>query len=216
MTMNAIRVTFVSAILFPVPVLCGCAQTAGKQVLAPVPNSAAPAPMPDTSNAGGQIDPSTYVIGPGDDLQVTVWNNPQLSGPLMVRPDGKISLTVVNDVQAAGFTPMQLQADLTERLKKFVIDPTVGVTVINVKSKNVYLLGEVGHVGPIPMAPGMTVLEAIATAGGLTPYANPKRIYILRGTGARKQQIPFNYKTAIKKGDMQGITLQPGDTIVVP
>jgi polysaccharide export outer membrane protein len=217
-TMNAIRLTVVSAILLPMPVLCGYAQTAGKPVLTAAPNSSAPASMPNTADTGGQIDPSTYIIGPGDDIQVTVYENPQMSpaGPLMVRPDGIISLPLINEVQAAGLTPMQLQAALTERFKKFVIDPTVGVTVINIKSKSVYLMGEVGHVGPIAMAPGMTVLEAIATAGGLTPYANSKKIYILRGNGARKQQIHFDYKTAIKKGDMQGITLEPGDTIVVP
>jgi len=140
---------------------------------------------------------------------------PRLSGTYIVRPDGKISLPMVNDVQASGFTPMQLTADLTARLKKFFTDPTVGITVVAIKSKNIYLMGEVVHVGPIPIAPGMNILQAIATAGGLTPYANKKKIYILRGDPANQKQIHFDYNKA-RKGDMQGITLQPGDTVFVP
>jgi polysaccharide biosynthesis/export protein len=162
------------------------------------------------------VDSSTYVIGPEDQLQVTVWKNEQLSGTVVVRPDGMISLTLVNDIQAAGLTPMQLAQDIANRLKKFFNEePTVGVTVLTVRSKSIYIMGEVGHVGPIPIAPGMSVLQAIATAGGLSPYANGKHIYILRGDPAHQKQIPFDYKKA-KKGDMQGIVLQPGDTIVVP
>lgn len=212
-TMKATRSILVSAWLFPACVLTGFAQTAGKPAIIP---SAAPAATPvPAATSGGPVDSNTYVIGPDDQLQVTVWQNPQLSGSFVVRPDGKISLPLINDIQASGFTPTQLSDDITSKLKKFVNDPTVGVTVLAVRSKNIYLMGEVMHVGPIPIAPGMTVLQAIATAGGLSPYANAKKIYILRGDPAHQTQIHFDYNKA-KKGNMQGIALQPGDTIFVP
>lgn len=213
--MKAIRATLTLVLLLP---LCSAAiaQTAGKAVItspAPAPTSAAE-PTP-ALGAGGPVDNNTYVIGADDALQVTVWQETQLSGPVTVRPDGKISLPLIHDIQAAGFTPTQLSNNIAQGLSKFLTDPTVEVTVTAVKSKYIYMVGEVGHVGPISIAPGMTVLQAIASAGGLSPYANAKKIYILRGTPAHQKQIPFNYKKAIK-GDMQGIVLEPGDTIVVP
>ena len=145
-----------------------------------------------------------------------MWKEQQLSATLTVRPDGKISLPLIDDIPAAGFTPMQLAADITTRLTKFVTDPVVNVSVIAVNSKRVFLIGEVGRVGPLAITPGMTILQAIASAGGLTPYANRKHIYILRGDPAKQQKIFFDYTKAVKKGDMQGVSLVPGDTIVVP
>jgi polysaccharide export outer membrane protein len=123
---------------------------------------------------------------------------------------------LINDIPAAGLTPMQLAADITSRLSKFVTDPVVNVSVVAVNSKRIFMIGEIGHVGPIQITPGMTVLQAIATAGGLTPYANKKRIYILRGDPGKQQKTFFDYNKAVKKGDMQGVSLLPGDTIVVP
>lgn len=158
-----------------------------------------------------------YIIGASDVLSVTTYNYPNFTASsLLVRPDGKITLSMIGDIPAAGLTPTQLAADITTRVKQFVIDPalTVNVSVLAVNSKQVYMMGEINHVGPINITPGMTVLQAIATAGGLTPYANKKKIYILRGD--RQQKIPFDYKRAIDRGDMQGIALVPGDTIVVP
>jgi polysaccharide biosynthesis/export protein len=213
-TMKAIRSALIAMCLFPAFGSAMLSQTAGKAVITPAaPVNAAPVPAP--APAGGPVDNATYVIGPDDQIQVTVWGNTQLSGSVVVRPDGKISLPLVNDIQAAGYTPTQLADNLTKRLTKFVTDPTVGVIVLAVKSKNVYLMGEVNHVGPIQIAPGMTVLQAIATAGGLSPYANTKKMYILRGDPGHQKQIRFDYKKAIR-GDMQGISLQPGDTIFVP
>ena len=212
-TMNAIRSSLTCSLLFSLSAL---AQTAGKAVIpAPAPSAGTSAPSPAVS-AGGPVDNNTYIIGADDQLQITVWENTQLSASVVVRPDGKISLPLVNDIQAAGFTPTQLAASLTNQLSSLVKDPIVGVTVLNVRSKNIYMMGEVMHVGPIPIAPGMTALQAIATAGGLTPYAKSKSIYILRGDPGHQKKVPFNYKNAIKKGDMQGVSLQPGDTIVVP
>ncbi len=159
---------------------------------------------------------ANYVIGADDSVQITVWKEPQLSATVPVRPDGKITLPLINDVQAAGLTPMQLQADLVSRLAKFVTDPVVSVSVLGVNSKRVFFVGEgVGRPGPLQITPGMTILQAIASAG-LTQYANTKKIYILRGDPAHQQRVPFDYNKAVKKGDMQGVTLIPGDTIVVP
>jgi polysaccharide biosynthesis/export protein len=213
--MSFLRCTLCSILLLPALVAGLAQQTAGKPVL-----SAEPSPAPAIANvpqAAGQMAVSeNYIIGPDDSVQVTVWKEPNLSGSLLVRPDGKISLPLVSDIPAAGLTPMQLAADITERLKKFITDPVVEVTVLAVNSKHVFLMGEVMRVGPMAIVPGMSVLQAIATAGGLTPYANKKHIYILRGEPGKQQKISFDYTKALKKGDMQGVSLVPGDTIVVP
>ncbi len=127
-----------------------------------------------------------------------------------------ISLVLIGDLKAAGKTPTQLSDDIAQRLKKYIQDPSVTVAVTAVNSQRIFMVGEIGHVGPVSMSPGMTPLQAISSAGGPSPYANLKRIYILRGLGAKQQKIPFNYKQALKGDNRQDITLQPGDTIVVP
>jgi polysaccharide biosynthesis/export protein len=182
--------------------------------VAPGGQQAAPVPDP-SSNTGGPIDPQRYVIGAEDSLQVTVWKEPTLSGTIPVRPDGMISLVLVGDLRAAGLTPMALSADISQRLKKYIQDPVVTVVVLGVNSQRIFTVGEVNKVGPIMLTPGMTPLQAIVSAGGLTPYANSKRIYILRSVGGKQEKIPFNYKQALK-GDNQGTPLLPGDTIVIP
>jgi polysaccharide export outer membrane protein len=168
--------------------------------------------QPSTAN----VTPATYVIGPDDSIGITVWREPTLTGAFPVRPDGMISLALGGDILAAGRTPAELTADITARLKKYLTDPTVAVTVLAVNSKRIFMLGEIGHVGPIPLTAAMNPLQAIAVAGGLTPYANKSHIYILRNEQGKQKKIPFDYKKAIKDGNMQGITLLPGDTIVVP
>ncbi len=181
---------------------------------------ASPAPADTGSRPAaalqGVVDGARYVIGPDDMLQVTVWREPSLSGSLPVRPDGMISLVLIGDLKAAGRTPMQLGADITQRLKHYIQDPVVSVAVTADTSQRVFLVGEVGKVGPISLSPGMTPLQAISAAGGPSPYANVKHIYILRGAGAHQQKIPFNYKQALKGEGGQGPALQPGDTIIVP
>ncbi len=161
------------------------------------------------------MDPERYVIGPEDSLEITVWKEPTLSGSVPVRPDGMISLALVGDLPAAGLTPMALSADISQRLRKYIQDPIVNVVVLGVNSQRVFLVGEVGKVGPLMLTPGMTVLQAIVTAGGLSQFANSKHIYILRKVGGREQKLLFNYKQALK-GENQGVSLLPGDTIVVP
>ena len=182
----------------------------------PTGQTTAPAVPPAASaNYAGPMDASRYVIGPEDSLQITVWKEPTLSGTIPVRPDGMISLVLVGDIPAAGMTPTALSTDISQRLKKYIQDPVVTVVVLGVNSQRVFLVGEVGKVGPVVMTPGMTPLQAIVTGGGLTQFANSKRIYILRTTAGKQQKIPFNYKQALK-GENAGVSLLPGDTIVVP
>lgn len=184
-------------------------------VATPAPANPEGAPSPSKASDAGVANTPHYIIGPEDNLQISVWKEPSLSGTIPVRPDGMISLALVGDLPASGRTPMQLANDITVRLKKYVQDPNVSVVVLAVNSQKIYMVGEVGHVGPIPLAAGMTPLQAIATAGGLGPFANSKKIYIMRTVAGKEQKIPFNYKVALKGGD-QGVTLQSGDTIVVP
>jgi polysaccharide export outer membrane protein len=160
---------------------------------------------------------SDYVISPGDVLEVQVWKEPDVSKAVPVRPDGKISLPLLDDVQAAGRTSAALTADLTERLKKFISDPQVTVIVTEVNSQRIYITGEVTRGGTYPLEPGMTVLQGLSSAGGFTPFANVKKIYVLRQQNGKQVKYPFNYKDVVKGSDTaQNILLQPGDTIVVP
>jgi polysaccharide biosynthesis/export protein len=215
------RFCFMGAmLLLPVAATSLTAQATPAPAVAPsAAPSSAPAgqttPPAASANYAGPIDANRYVIGPEDSLQITVWKEPTLSGTIPVRPDGMISLVLAGDIPAAGMTPTALSTDISQRLKKYIQDPVVTVVVLGVNSQRVFLVGEVGKVGPIVMTPGMTPLQAIVTGGGLTPFANHKRIYILRTTAGKQQKIPFNYKQALK-GENSGVSLLPGDTIVVP
>jgi polysaccharide export outer membrane protein len=158
----------------------------------------------------------TYVIGPDDTLYVNVWKEPDLTATLPVRADGMISLPLLNDVQASGLTPMQLAASITDKLKKYVADPRVTVTVTQMNSQRVYVTGEVSHSGPMPLTPDMTVLQALSSAG-FSQFANTKGIYVLRNENGTQKKYPVNYKKLIKGEDSaSNILLKPGDTIVVP
>jgi polysaccharide biosynthesis/export protein len=157
-----------------------------------------------------------YVIGPEDVLHIAVWREPDLTATLPVRPDGKISLPLLNDVQASGLTPQQLADSLTEKLKKYVADPRVTVVVTQINSKRVYMVGEVFHPGPMSLIANMTVLQALSSAG-LNQFANTKRIYVLRTENGKQQKLPVNYRKLVKGEQIeQNYLLQPGDEIVVP
>lgn len=173
--------------------------------------------LPAAKDAAKPAVPDTYIIGESDDISVTVFKEPTLSNnTLLVRPDGMISMPLLGDVKAAGRTATQLADEITVMLKKYIQDPNVTVVLSKVNSKIIYLLGEVAKPGPVEMTPGMTFLQAIATAGGLTQFANSKKIYILRIDGGKERKIPMQYKRALK-GDMSlNLDLNPGDTIVVP
>lgn len=178
-----------------------------------------------TNNASGKVTPQAatndpaYVIGPSDELNITVWEQAELSRAVPVRPDGMISLPLLNDVQAAGKTPMQLASTITEKLITMagVKDPQVTVIVTTINSQRIYILGKVGHPGAFPLVPGMTVLQAISSAGDLTLFAKQTQIYILRTENGHSSRFSFNYKEVLRgvRTD-QDIVLKPGDTIVVP
>jgi len=171
------------------------------------------APADSTSKSVAGPD---YVIGADDNLHISVWKEVDLTTSLPVRPDGKISLPLLNDVPAAGLTPMQLADSITEKLKKYIADPRVTVVVTAMNSRRIYVLGEVLHTGAVPLLPNMTVLQALATAG-FTQFANVKGIYVLRTENGKQVKLPFNYKQVVKGADpRQNIALKPGDTVVVP
>ncbi len=169
-----------------------------------------------TEKPKAAADAATYVIGPTDVLSITVWKEPSLSSTLPVRPDGMISMPLLNDVQAAGFTPMKLADSIASKLKKFIQDPQVSIVMTEVNSQRVYLLGEVAKPGPVPLISGLTVLQVISSVGGLSQFANSKKIYVLRNEDGVQRKIAFNYKQALKGEINQNISLQAGDTIVVP
>jgi len=156
-----------------------------------------------------------YVIGPDDVLHIAVWKEPDLSVTLPVRPDGKISLPLLNDVQAEGLTPEQLSVSLTEKLKKYIADPHVTVVVATINSKRIYLVGEVLRPGATAMMADMTVLQALSSSG-MNQFAKTKGIYVLRTVGGKQEKLPVNYRKLIKGDLRQNYVLQAGDTIVVP
>jgi polysaccharide biosynthesis/export protein len=172
----------------------------------------AQAPGPSTESK------EDYVIGTEDVLSVSVWREPELSvKELVVRPDGKISLPLVNDIQASGLTPRELQARIAEKLKEFVASPNVNVTVIKIFSHSVSVVGQVTKPGLYTLGSTTTVLDILARVGGLTEFAKSKNIKILRNEGGSIKQFPFNYKNVIKGKDLQqNIVLKNGDTVLVP
>jgi polysaccharide biosynthesis/export protein len=161
---------------------------------------------------------SDYVIGAEDVLQITVWKNESLSRQLAVRPDGKISMPLLHDVQAAGLTPMQLQEKLAIALGEFMPNPEVAVTVSDVRSYRISVLGEVQKPGVLQLKSDTSVLEAIALAGGFRDFASPSKIMILRKNGdGQTQKIPFNYNRVVKDNRGDGnVMLKSGDVVVVP
>jgi|SRR5690348_17956156 polysaccharide biosynthesis/export protein len=196
--------------------ICALAQQNAKQTPADknvlLARTAAVASVPYVRTAD-----STYVIGAEDLLDVSVWKEPELTRAVPVRPDGKISLPLLNDVQAAGQTPTELAAHLTESLRRFVTNPQVTVIVTAINSQRIYLLGEITRPGAYPLLPGMTVLQALSSAGGLTQYARTQKIYVLRDAEGGQRKLLFNYKSFLGgKNPEQNILLQVGDTIVVP
>jgi polysaccharide export outer membrane protein len=156
-----------------------------------------------------------YKIGPQDVLRVDVWKEAEITRSVPVRPDGKISLPLLNDVQAAGLTAMELANNITEGLKKFINNPQVTVTITEINSRRVYVTGEVTRPGAYPLLPNMTALQALTSASGFTQFANPKKSYVLRNENGKQVKHPFNYK-AVVDGKQDDIPLLPGDTVVVP
>jgi polysaccharide export outer membrane protein len=209
------------ALLCPAQDKAPADQPAAQETAKPaVAGTTAPATPDTTATAAPDAAKSaladTYVIGPSDVISVTVFKDSTLSGSLLVRPDGMISIPLLGDVLASGKTPIGLAEEIRAKLKKYVQDPNVTVTLGQMNSKKVYLIGQVGRTGPIELTPGMTLLQAIATVGGITEFANSKKIYILRTEDGQQKKIPVQYKQALKGDASLNLTLKPGDTIVVP
>jgi polysaccharide biosynthesis/export protein len=171
-----------------------------------------------TDNAGGKPHDSTFIIGNDDLLAINVWKEPDISRSLPVRSDGKISLPLVGEVQAAGQTPLKLEQDIAARLKSYIEEPDVTVIVQQINSQKFNILGQVGRPGAYPLTNVATVLDAIAIAGGFRDFAKQKSIYVLRqNPDGTQTRIPFNYKEVVKgENPAQNIRLLPHDTIVVP
>jgi polysaccharide export outer membrane protein len=161
--------------------------------------------------------PGEYRIGPQDLVRIDVWKEPDISRTIPVRPDGKISLPLMNDVQAAGLTAMELAGSIREGLTKYITSPQVTVTVTEINSRRVYVTGEVMRPGAQPLLPNMTALQALTSSGGFTQFARTKNIYVLRTEDGKQVKHPFNYKAVLDgKNPEDNIQLQPGDVIVVP
>lgn len=159
--------------------------------------------------------PNGYRVGADDELQISVWHEPEFSQTVVVRPDGMITMPLLNDIKVVGLTTEELQATLTEKLKALVNEPQVTVVVKSIKSLKVFLVGSVGKQGMFPLTSGLTVLELLAEGGGLGAFAKSGSIYILRNEGGKQIRIGFKYKDALK-GKGTNPLLQAGDMVVVP
>jgi len=159
------------------------------------------------------VDPKSYVIGPEDIVQIRVWRENELSGLYAVRPDGKISMPLAGEIEAAGATPEVLKERILTALLQFMNKPEVMVEIRQVNSKRYFITGEVGRPGAYPLVTPATILEALSNAGGLREFANGKKIVVMRGG----ERLKFNYREVIKGKNMeQNVTLKPGDHIIVP
>jgi len=185
----------------------------GKTVSTEPPRAtAAPAPAPT-----GTVDPNEYRIGPGDVLQVSIWKNEAVSRTVPVRPDGKIGLPLLNDVEAAGYTPMELRDVLVRKLTEYMPEPEVSVIVTEPRSFTVSVMGEVARPGRFALQSRTSVLDVLAMAGGLNQYAARARIFVLRPEGKGTKRLPFNYGKAVGSGgEQENFYLQSGDIVVVP
>jgi len=185
------------------------------------------APAPAGKAVEGTVKPATgvdhgvpddYQIGAGDELQISVWKEPDASvAGVVVRPDGKISMPMLKEISVIGLTPTQAEKAITEQLVKFISTADVTVIVKAINSKKIYVVGGVKKEGPIPYTYRMTILQALSEAGGLSDYAKRKKIYVLRHENGRDYQLPFDYDAALRGARMElNIPLLPGDTLVVP
>ena len=219
------RATVLSATIVSVTALAAAASTS-LAVLAQAPapalaaNAAASAPV-TAAAAAVPVRPATptgYVIGVDDVLSILFWRDKDLSAPeITVRPDGKVTLPLLNDVQAAGLTPEQLRDMVLDAARKYVEDPNPTVIVKEIKSRKVFITGQVEKPGPYPLNGTVTVLQLIATAGGLRDFADGKNISVIRVREGRQSVFEFNYQDLLKKRYLsQNIELAPGDTVVVP
>ena len=221
------RKTVEKARIFVFCLVCGAcsveafAQSSTAAAKQPPPAAAATAkPSPAAAAPvlpAGVATPNGYVIGPDDQLSIVYWREKDLSADVVVRPDGLISLPLLNDVKASGLTPEQLRVAITQGASKFVEEPTVSVVVKAINSRKVFITGQVAKPGPFPLSGPTTVLQLISLAGGVAEYAKKSEIVVLRNENGKQTTFPFNYEQVMKRKNLgQNIELQPGDTVIVP
>jgi polysaccharide export outer membrane protein len=202
------------------------AQTLPPQTMSPQTTTAnLKSPDPATSDTAKPADtakpevivPAGYIVGDSDVIRVNVWKEPEVSQTVVVRTDGNISLPLINEVKVSGMTPLQIQDMVAEKLKGFLNNPQVTVTVIEIRSKRAFITGEVARPGTYSLNAQTTVLQLIAQAGGFTPFAKKDSIVVLRTEDGRQSRLKFKYKEVVQgKKTEQNIALHPGDTVVVP
>ena len=198
-------------------VLLACALAFGYPSVAALQVRAQPVAPKAAAGAAATALPPDYVIGPDDVLDVRFWKDQDMSGEVVVRPDGRISLPLLNDVAAAGLTPEQLRTRLIDEARRYVETPNATVIVKTINSRKVFITGEVDKPGPYPLTSRITVVQLIAMAGGLREYAEADKIVIMRSENGRVVPRKFDYtKLAEGKNVSQNIELQPGDTVIVP
>jgi len=198
--------------------LVACVALPGRtQAIAPEPAAASAEIIPSTAGETPAETPE-YVVGVGDVLRITVWKEAEISQPsLVVRPDGMISLPLVGMLKVGGLSPSQIQDVVTAKLTRFLSKPQVTVTVTDIRSKSVYITGEVAKPGVYPLLAPTDILQLIVMAGGTTPFAHRKSIFVLRTVDGQQQKLPVNYAKLLRGKDAdRNITLLPGDTVVVP
>ncbi len=170
-----------------------------------------------SSGAFAETVPPSYTIGPSDVLNIYVWKEQELTRDVTVMSDGRITFPLIGELNAQGLSVTVLKDTIAEKLKKYIETPEVTVIVKESRSRRIYTIGKVTRPGPYALDPGMTVLQALSTAGGFAEWADEKNILIVRREGEKEVKLPFNYKDFIAgKTPEQNILLQPGDTIVVP
>ena len=195
-----------------------CAAQDKNATTQPSPDPRSKAVQPTNRPNNAWVDNKSYVIGENDVLDIDVWKEKEISRSIPVRPDGKISLPLIGEIQASGLTPLQLQGRITQELKAYIDNPEVTVIVDDPRSHQFNIVGQVARPGTYPLSEAMTVLDAIAEAGGFKDFAKETKIYVLRPeSGGIRVRIPFNYKKVVRGDDLQeNVALHPGDTIVVP
>jgi polysaccharide export outer membrane protein len=211
------------AALLVLAILMGETNAAVAQSGTAAPESVAPAASTTASAAANSktdaavVPAADYVIGPDDVLSVVFWREKDLSADVVVRPDGRISIPLLNDVTVAGLTPEQVRVKLAAEAARFVQDPNVTVIVKQINSRRVFITGEVAKPGPYPLTGPTTVLQLISLAGGFLEYADSKNVLVMRNEEGRPSSYRFNYKEVVERKNLaQNIQLQPGDTVIVP
>ena len=195
------------------PILLGQNVAAAKPTATPLSGNN---PPPSNTTTDSSTMTSQFILGPADVIRISVWKNADLTQTATIGPDGFISLPLLGDVHAAGMTANQLAQELKTKLSSYVMNAQVAVGIVEIRSRQVFVTGQVGKPGGYSLISPITVLQLIAQAGGLNTFANRKEIVILRGSGSEAQRLKFNYNNAVRGDPKQNITLRPGDTVIVP